>query len=237
MVSALIGAAVGAGGTLLLRWSMRRGWSARHWRSVALLAMALLGFALADQIDGSGFIAAWCAGLVAGLLSRGELDEAQQTPEDLANLAVPVSLVLFGALFLAPALEHATWRAVGYAGLSLTVIRMLTVALALVGARLAAPTIAYIGWFGPRGLASIVFADLVATSGLPAHSTIVTVVMLTVGLSVVVHGVTATWGARRYGQWYTHAASVSPDLREAAEAPAVSYRVRVTQGRPPELTD
>ncbi|HEY7008724.1 MAG TPA: cation:proton antiporter [Jatrophihabitantaceae bacterium] len=235
LASAVIGAAVGGGGTLLLCWSMRRGWSARHWRSVALLAMAVLAFALADLIEGSGFIAAWVAGLVAGLTSRGTLDEAQQTPEDVANLAISISFVLFGGLFLAPALEHATWTALAYALLSLTVIRAIPVAVALLGANLAAPTFAYVGWFGPRGLASIVFADLVATSGLPDQSTIVTVVMLTVGLSVVLHGVTAPWGASRYAQWYARAVVATPDLREAAEAPPVRYRVRVTQGQPPDL--
>lgn len=232
LASAIIGAAVGGGGTLLLCWSMRRGWSARHWRSAALLAMAVLAFALADLIEGSGFIAAWVAGLVAGLVSRGALDEAQQTPEEVANLAISVSFVLFGALFLAPALEHASWIALGYAVLSLTVIRMVPVAVALFGAGLAAPTIAYVGWFGPRGLASIVFADLVATSGLPDQSTIVTVVILTVGLSIVLHGVSAPWGARRYGQWFARAVTVAPDLREAAEPPPVRSRVRVTQGHP-----
>ena len=232
LASAVIGAAVGGGGAVLLCWSMRRGWSARHWRSVALLATALLAFALADQIEGSGFIAAWVAGLAAGLVSRGTLHEAQQTPEDVANLAISVSFLLFGALFLAPALEHATWSAVAYAVLSLTVIRAVPVAVALLGAKLAPPTIAYVGWFGPRGLASIVFADLVATSGLPDQSTIVTVVMLTVGLSVVLHGVTAPWGAGRYARWYASAVAVTPGLREAAEAPPVRYRVRVSQDHP-----
>ena len=235
LASAAIGAAIGAAGTLLLRWSMRRGWSARHWRSVALLAMAVLSFALADQIDGSGFIAAWVAGLIAGLVSHGSLVEAQQTPEEVANLAIAVSFVLFGALFLAPALEHATWAAVGYAVLSLTVIRMIPVALSLYGAKLARPTIAYIGWFGPRGLASIVFADLVATSGLPEQSTIVTAVMLTVGLSVLVHGITAPYGARRYGQWFARAIEVNPRLREGAEAPSLKSRVRLTQGPPIDI--
>jgi NhaP-type Na+/H+ or K+/H+ antiporter len=235
LASAVIGAAIGAAGTLLLRWSMRQGWSARHWRSVALLAMAVLAFALADQIDGSGFIAAWVAGLIAGLVSQGSLIEAQQTPEEIANLTISVSFVLFGALFLAPALEHATWSAMGYALLSLTVIRMVPVALSLLGSCLARPTIAYIGWFGPRGLASIVFADLVATSGLPEQSTIVTTAMLTVGLSVLVHGITAPPGARSYGRWFARALARNPDLREGADAPSLKSRVRLRHGPPLDM--
>jgi NhaP-type Na+/H+ or K+/H+ antiporter len=228
VASGAIGAAVGWAGTLLLRWSAGKGWSGRHGQSVALLAMAVLSFALADLIEGSGFIAAWAAGLVAGLASRGSLTEARQTPEELASLGVSVSFVLFGALFLAPELGHVTWATAGYALLSLTVIRMVPVAVSLLGSGLARPTVAYIGWFGPRGLASIVFADLVVTSRLPEQQLIVPVVMLTVGFSVVLHGVTASWGAQRYGRWYAAAINRNPGIREGAEAPQVQYRVRVS---------
>jgi NhaP-type Na+/H+ or K+/H+ antiporter len=233
VASGAIGAAVGAGGALALRWSMGKGWSARHWRSVALLAMAALAFALADTVEGSGFIAAWVAGLTAGAASRGTLAAAQQTPEELANLGTSVSFVLFGAVFLAPALDRVSWQAIAYALLSLTVVRMVPVAVSLLGARLAPQTVVYVGWFGPRGLASIVFADLVASSGLPEQSIIVRVVMLTVGASVVLHGVTARWGARRYGGWYAAAVARDPGIREAAEAPQVAHRVRM----PPEAVD
>jgi sodium/hydrogen antiporter len=137
--------------------------------------------------------------------------------------------VLFGALFLAPALAEVRWSMVAYALGSLTVIRMAPVAVALLGSKLARPTVAYIGWFGPRGLASIVFADLVATSGLPEQGRIVPVVMLTVGLSVVLHGVTAPWGARRYGSWYAAAVTNDPGIREAAEPPSVGRRVQFTR--------
>jgi sodium/hydrogen antiporter len=233
VASGAIGVAVGWGGTLLLRWSISKGWSGGHWQSVALLAMAVLSFALADLIHGSGFIAAWAAGLAAGLASRGSLAEAQQTPQELASLGVSVSFVLFGALFLAPELDHVTWAAAGYALLSLTVIRMIPVAVSLLGSGLARQTVAYIGWFGPRGLASIVFADLVATSGLPEQHLIVPVVMLTVGFSVVLHGVTASGGAQGYGRWYAAAVARNPGIRERAEAPQVAYRVRVSQNSPP----
>jgi sodium/hydrogen antiporter len=229
VASGVVGAVVGVGGALVLRWSMGKGWSARHWQSVALLAMAALAFVLADAIEGSGFIAAWVAGLAAGQASRGSLAAAQQTPEELANLGVSVSFVLFGALFLAPALAAASWSMVAYALGSLTVVRMVPVAVALLGSKLARPTVTYIGWFGPRGLASIVFADLVATGGLPQQGLIVPVVMLTVGLSVVLHGVTAPWGAQRYGSWYAATVTRDPGIREAAEPPGMGRRVQSTR--------
>jgi len=236
VASAAIGLAIGWAGALALRWSMRQGWSGRHWRSVALLAMAVLAFVLADEIDGSGFIAAWAAGFAAGLAAHGELTEAQQTPEEIANIGVSVSFVLFGAFFLAPSLEHVTWTALGYALLSLTAVRLLPVAIALFGSGLTFQTVAYVGWFGPRGLASIVFADLVAASQLPDQGTIVDVVMLTVGLSVLLHGASAPWGASRYGRWYADAVVADPGIREAADAPQVANRVRLSQGDQPKRT-
>ena len=137
--------------------------------------------------------------------------------------------MLFGALFLAPALAEVRWSMAAYALASLTVVRMAPVAAALLGSRLARPTVAYIGWFGPRGLASIVFADLVATSGLAEQGLIVPVVMLTVGLSVVLHGVTAPWGAQRYGSWYAAAVAHDPGIGEAAEPPGVARRMQFTR--------
>ncbi|WP_007510292.1 MULTISPECIES: cation:proton antiporter [Pseudofrankia] len=223
LASGAIGMALGAGSAFALRWSMNKGWSDRRWRSVALLATATLAYVLADLIDGSGFIAAWVAGLVAGLTAHESLAAAQQMPEEAANLGVSVSFVLFGALFLAPALESVTWRAAAYGLLSLTVIRMVPVAISLCGSRLAPQTVAYVGWFGPRGLASIVFADLVATSGLPEQHQIVPVVMLTVGMSVVLHGVTAPSGARSYGRWYASAVARNRAIREAAQAPPACH--------------
>ncbi|MBL7546538.1 cation:proton antiporter [Frankia sp. AgB1.9] len=216
VASAAVGLALGAVGAVALRWSKNSGWSGRRWQSAALLALAVLAYVLADLIDGSGFIAAWVAGLAAGLVARESLSAALRLPEEAANLGVSVSFMLFGALFLAPALESATWTAVAYGLLSLTVIRMVPVALALSRSRLAPQTVAYVGWFGPRGLASIVFAGLVATSGLPEQGQIVPVVMLTVGMSVVLHGITAPSGARRYGRWYAGAVAHSPEIREAA---------------------
>jgi NhaP-type Na+/H+ or K+/H+ antiporter len=224
-----VGIVVGHLGARLLAASTARGWVSDEWRRVPALMVAALAYVVTVSLDGSGFIAAWVAGLAAGLASRGSLAAAQQTPEELANLGISVSFVLFGALFLAPALAELRWPVVIYALGSLTVVRMAPVAVALLGARLAGPTVAFIGWFGPRGLASIVFADLVATSGLPEQGLIVPVVMLTVGLSVVLHGVTAPWGARRYGSWYAAAVARDHRIPEAAEPPAVAHRAQFTR--------
>jgi NhaP-type Na+/H+ or K+/H+ antiporter len=97
---------------------------------------------------------------------------------------------------------------------------MLPVAAALTGSRFRPATVLYVGWFGPRGLASIVFALLLLEDGPPAAGSLVDVVALTVGLSVVLHGATAAWAARRYAGWHAAAAAADPHLREGpAERP------------------
>ena len=123
--------------------------------------------------------------------------------EELGELLGGVTFLIFGAVLLGPALEHVTWQIALYAVLSLTVVRMLPVAIGMIGSGAAGRTVGFLGWFGPRGLASIVFAVIaVQEARLPGANTIVTAAYLTVGLSVFAHGITAAPLARAYAGWY-----------------------------------
>ncbi|MFI5666280.1 cation:proton antiporter [Streptomyces sp. NPDC051704] len=215
---------------------------ARDWRQILALAVAAGAYSLAVTTHGSGFIAAWVAGFAfaGGLRGLGprtarptvEVSDTTELAEDLGGLLAMLSLLFFGAVLLGPALQHLSWRIVGYSLLSLTVIRMIPVALALVGSRLKAPTVAYVGWFGPRGLASVVFGLLVAEEHVPGVETISRVVAITVGLSVLLHGTSAGLLAARYGRWYVRAAA-DPGLRENADTPVTPLRRRLeTTGHP-----
>ncbi len=120
--------------------------------------------------------------------------------------------MLFGAVLLGPALTELSWQLALYAVLSLTLVRMLPVAIAMWGSRARRPTLGFLGWFGPRGLASIVFAVIVVEeSQLPHEHLIVLAIYLTVGLSVLAHGLTAAPLADRYARWYEQ-----PPAREGA---------------------
>ena len=128
-----------------------------------------------------------------------------------------VTFVLFGAILLGPALGELSWELALYAVLSLTVVRMLPVAIAMLGTRARAPTLGFLGWFGPRGLASIVFAVIVIEeSHLPHEHLIVLAIYLTVGLSVFAHGLTAAPLADRYARWYEqHPRDKAPPMESA----------------------
>ena len=121
----------------------------------------------------------------------------------------------FGTVAVMTALQGLTWQTVLYAGLSLTLIRMAPVALSLAGAGLGRPAVGFVGWFGPRGLASVVFALLALEDlGKPA-SAAVSVIALTVLLSVVAHGLTADPLAHRYGPRL----AIGPDEPPISEVP------------------
>jgi NhaP-type Na+/H+ or K+/H+ antiporter len=157
--------------------------------------------------------------------------EATLLTDELGELLNGVTLLVFGAALLWPTLDDLTWRIVLYAVLSLTIVRMAPVAVAMLGTGAHRQTVAFLGWFGPRGLASIVFAAIVVQEAdLPHASTIVLTTYATVGLSVLAHGVTAAPLARRYAGWF---ASHPPEARPAMESvPAGTHRWRRAQRSP-----
>jgi sodium/hydrogen antiporter len=220
-----------AGGRLALA-AIERRLADPRWLPIALVALAVATYAAADVIGASGFLAVWVAGLGAGAVLRGHVGvEVFVLPEEVADVLAAVGFLVLGAGLLAPVLGRATPATVVYAISSLTVVRLLPVAVSMLGTGFALPTVAYVGWFGPRGLASIVFAGMVIEADLPQASSITDVVLLTVALSIVAHGVTAAWGARRYAAWFERAAEVDPTMPEAAELPVAHRRPRGAAAR------
>ena len=188
---------------LIVKEAGRRGLIAGAWRQAIPAAGAALAYGIASGLHGSGFIAAFVAGMVFRLALNRDPEELNQFTEELGSVLNGVTFVFFGAILLGPTLSELTWQLALYALLSLTVVRMLPVVVAMAGSRARGPTLGFVGWFGPRGLASIVFAVIVVEeSNLPHETLIVQAIYLTVGLSVLAHGVTAAPLADRYARWY-----------------------------------
>ena len=167
----------------------RRELIASQWRQVIPAAGAALAYGIAAALGGSGFIAAFVAGITFRLTLRRDPEQINELSEQVGNVLNGVTFVLFGAILLGPALGELSWELALYAVLSLTVVRMLPVMIAMLGSRARAPTLGFLGWFGPRGLASIVFAVIVIEeSNLPHEHLLVLAIYLTVGLSVFAHG-------------------------------------------------
>jgi sodium/hydrogen antiporter len=183
----------------------RRDLIAGAWKQVIPGAGAALAYGTASALGGSGFIAAFVAGITFRAALRRDPGHINDLTEQVGNVLNGVTFVLFGAILLGPALGDLSWELVLYAVLSLTVVRMLPVVVAMLRTHARAPTLGFMGWFGPRGLASIVFAVIVIEeSNLPHEHLIVVAIYLTVGLSVFAHGLTAAPLAARYASWYEH---------------------------------
>ncbi|MFE7272140.1 cation:proton antiporter [Streptomyces sp. NPDC057623] len=231
LLSGVLGLLAGDIGGRLLRAARARGWVAGPGAQVYVLGVAVVAFELAVLTDGSGFIAAWVAGFAFGHAVRRPRtgrsprppgpDRTPEFAENLGELLASISLMLFGAVLLGPALKHLTWEIVLYAVLSLTVVRMVPVALALLGSGLRWPTVLYLGWFGPRGLASVVLALLVVEEQVPGTQTLGRAAAVTVALSILLQGASAVALAERYGRWYARAAAATDGrrLRERDDAP------------------
>lgn len=199
---ALAGASAGAAAAFIVIVATRRQLIAASWLQVVPLAGAALAYGIAQPIGGSGFIAAFVGGAFFGGLRRYEGGEVSYLIEEAGALLAAVTFVVFGAVLLVPALENATLQVVFYAVLSLTLVRMLPVGIAMLGTGARRPSVAFLGWFGPRGLASIVFVLLmVEEGGLPNDDVILMTTFVAVALSVFAHGVSAAPAARRYADW------------------------------------
>ncbi len=216
----LVGIAVAWLGNRLLKRSIAKGWMEPPFERLAGLALALLAFACAEHVGGNGFIAAFVAGMALGQWTRGRCEWLYDFLEAEGQLLMLLVFLAFGVSFAAPALETASWTTVAYAVLSLTVIRMVPVAIAMVGTGLRFPTVLFVGWFGPRGLASILFGILVLDEADLAHEALIfQLVMLTVLFSVVAHGVSAAPLARRYGAMAADPEHCAEEHREVMDQP------------------
>ena len=203
-----IGLAVGLSLTYvavrLLRMARLRNWLTHTWIQMPVVALALTCFALAQYLGGSGFIAAFSGGILAGImgmhLSRELHDEYLRASEGIGDTLALITWVIFGSAVVGQAIGYFSWTILLYSVLSLTVIRMLPVFLCLTGSGIDTEGKLFIGWFGPRGLASIVFAVIVLNSGLPDSGPLAMTVVCTILLSIIAHGITANPWARAYGR-------------------------------------
>jgi NhaP-type Na+/H+ or K+/H+ antiporter len=197
----LIGVTIGYAGARLLDFAAERGSLSPSFQGIAILSLAIFLYVAAELIGGNGFIAAFVCGMVFGNTLRHPCVFLFEFMETEGQLLMLITFLIFGAALLPEGLEHFTLSALLYGLLSLTVIRMVPIVLSLVGAGLSMPTSLFLGWFGPRGLASILFVLLILDeSEVPHFEELLAIVVITVALSVLLHGVTAAPFAKRYGR-------------------------------------
>jgi sodium/hydrogen antiporter len=202
-IGVVVGGGVGLAGGFALRWSRRRGWAADEFVGIAVLALALVTYTASLAVHGNGFVAAFCGGLAFGAAAGSRAPAELLFLEQAGSLVSMLVWFAFGALAIPIVLVRADLVVVAYAILSLTLVRMVPVALACWGAGLDRKTVLFVGWFGPRGLASLVFALLALEDLGTAADDIVAIIGVTVLVSVVAHGLSASPLAARYGKAMT----------------------------------
>jgi NhaP-type Na+/H+ or K+/H+ antiporter len=201
VVGPAVGLAIGYVGARLIDETAQRNWASTTFQGIAILALAVLSFSVAELVGGNGFIAAFVSGMVFGHVIRHACAFLFEFMESEGQLLTLITFLIFGAVLLPEGLANATPATFAYALLSLTVIRMLPVALSLLGTGVSLPTQLFLGWFGPRGLASILFVLLILEESSMLHKdTLLSTTVITVALSVVLHGISAAPLARAYGR-------------------------------------
>jgi len=224
-----IGLAVGAGAAFLMSIVLpvvkERGWTDGEGLRLVALGCGLAAFAGAEVLGGNGFLAAFACGLVARYRLGPDVAERTELAEDIGQIGASITFVLFGALLVVPALEVISIGVVLCAIGTLTLGRMMPVAISLVGTGLMRPTVAFMGWFGPRGLASMLFGLLVVTEGgVDTADDLFSVVVLVILASVILHGVTAAPWSARYGAWFAEHGVMDDEMPEAE--PVIENRMR-----------
>ncbi len=200
-----IGAAVGLGiagaGALALKTCTRKNWVSEVWLQLSVPALAVASFTIAQSLHGSGYIAAFVGGMLFGGVSSSATHKLIMPGEGISESLAMLTWLIFGTAVIGQSIQYFSWEIVIYAILSLTVVRMLPMYVALSGSGEQPASRLFLGWFGPRGLASLVFAIIVLNEQVPEGQYLAMVVTCTVGLSLLAHGVTANpladWIARK----------------------------------------
>lgn len=216
-----VGVAAGLLGGWLLDNRVLAGAVEGIYRQLATISIAVAAFALAGLLEGNGFIAAFTAGIAFGHVARDQCEGLQDFTEDEGELLSAITFVTFGAVLIGPLLDNLTWSIAVYAVLSLTAVRMIPVLLAMLGSGTLVETRLFIGWFGPRGLASILFALVVVDElDTQAGRGIFTVAAWTVLLSVFAHGLTSGYWTSRLSRRFGSETAPMPEMVSVEEFPS-----------------
>ena len=222
----VVGLLVGIAGGWLIRSATQRGWMTSSFKMLSFLALAVLAWGVAGPIGGSGFIAAFVGGFATGA-TVGDVEEAATDFSEAEGGLLLLAVFFLVGVVATSLLGTLNWTIVLYAILSLTVIRMLPVAISLIRTKLRRSSVLFLGWFGPRGLASIVLmlVALEEPALAPLAPQIAAIVLVTVILSVFAHGVSARPGAAIYARKVAAMDSDAPELRAVSQLPARQRRM------------
>ena len=197
------GAFVGFIGAKQAEISIRKDWLEQNYRNLIPFALAIFAYYISEFIGGNGYIGAFISGMVLGNLNHDLHRNIEEFVESEGELLILIIFTLFGLVFVPLTIDYWNMNILLFTLLSLTVLRMVPIALSLIGLKLDWPTKLFLGWFGPRGIASILYVMIVVhqLGGVKGHEVIYATVTLTVVLSIFLHGLSAKPLANLYAKY------------------------------------
>jgi NhaP-type Na+/H+ or K+/H+ antiporter len=197
----IAGVAVGGGIAWLMNRAKEADWANESSEAIVFLASAFAAYLAAGVIGGNGFIAAFVAGMTFGNVYKYDLHFIGEFMESTGQLVTIAAFLIFGAVLLPAGLEHVGLIPMIIAVLFLTFVRMIPIVISLIGTQTSFKERVFLGWFGPRGLASVLFALIVIDEyDIPFEAELQACVVMTVFASVVLHGMSAAPLAKYFGK-------------------------------------
>jgi sodium/hydrogen antiporter len=191
---AFVGVALGVLGGRLHHHLPGGGITARY-EGIYAIGFGLAAFGVADVTFGNGLIAAFVAGITMGVVEHQIPDAFVEFAENVSAIFQVVTFFVFGALIVATGYHGDIWRLVVFILVALLIARPAAILLAFLNSRLPRPQKLFIAWFGPKGVASMLFALFVLKSQVPDSGPIFDIAAVTILCSIVAHGLTDTVGA------------------------------------------
>lgn len=226
---------VGLGGGWLFARAVKLGWTSHLAEQIGGVALALAAYSTSVTFGGNGFIAAFVSGLLFGYSTRGHVHAGSEYPETTGTLFSLLTWTVFGAYAVGPVLQAFNPLMLIFAIFALTLVRMIPVAISALGSKFRGDTLLVMGWFGPRGLASVVFTLIAMESFHEAGRQVellVGMAVWTILLSVFLHGLTAVPLANWYAKRLQNAVADTPELKDVSDLKIRRRRMTVRDSEP-----
>ncbi|MGI9533834.1 MAG: cation:proton antiporter [Thermodesulfobacteriota bacterium] len=195
----VVGIIVGYIGAKTITIAVEKNWMSESFEKLSGLALPLIAFYLAEPVHGNGFISAFFAGLVFGNFAKKVARPIHEFGEAEGSLLILLTFILFGATMVPEAIGQINAKIILYSILSLTIVRMLPVAISVAGKGILTSTKVFMGWFGPRGAASILYLLIILKEDMLTNGQLIfNVSVVTILFSIFLHGLTSVPGVKAY---------------------------------------
>ena len=192
-IGAVAGSFIGYIGAKITQKAIEKGYMEHQYRNLTPIALAIFAYYMAEFVHGNGYISAFFTGLLYGNIAPNLRKSVEEFAESEGEFLVMISFLIFGLVFVPDMVEYLNFNVIIYALISLTLIRMIPIVIGMGRLNVDMPTRFFISWFGPRGIASILYIIVAVhkLGSIQGHEEIFATASLTILLSIILHGISA----------------------------------------------